>query len=117
MALVRHHSVGKIAFTGETRTGIEIMKAAADTMTRISLALGGKSPHVIFADADLARAIPSAVSAVFSNAGQDCCARSRVFIERSIYDRAGAALIEETGTLRTGDPPREWSQVGAMIYH
>ncbi len=117
MALVRHPGVGKIAFTGETKTGIEIMKAAADTMTRISLELGGKSPNVIFADADLARAVPGAVGAVFSNAGQDCCARSRVFIERPIYDRAMAALVEETRKLRTGDPLQEETQIGSLISH
>ncbi len=115
MALVRHPGVGKIAFTGETKTGIAIMKAAADTMTRVSLELGGKSPNVIFADADLARAIPSAVSAVFSNAGQDCCARSRVFIERSIYERAVTALVDAATRLRTGDPLREDTQIGSLI--
>lgn len=115
MALVRHPDVRKIAFTGETTTGIEIMKAAADSMTRISLELGGKSPNVIFADADLARAIPSAVAAVFANAGQDCCARSRVFIERSIYDRAVASFVQETRKLRTGDPLQEETQIGSLI--
>jgi betaine-aldehyde dehydrogenase len=115
MALVRHPDVRKIAFTGETTTGMEIMKAAADSMTRISLELGGKSPNVIFADADLARAIPSAVSAVFANAGQDCCARSRIFIERSIYDRAVASLVQETRKLRTGDPLQEKTQIGSLI--
>jgi betaine-aldehyde dehydrogenase len=115
MALVRHPDVRKIAFTGETTTGMEIMKAAADSMTRISLELGGKSPNVIFADADLARAIPSAVSAVFANAGQDCCARSRIFIERSIYDRAVASLVQETRKLRTGDPLQEETQIGSLI--
>jgi acyl-CoA reductase-like NAD-dependent aldehyde dehydrogenase len=94
MALVRHPDVRKIAFTGETTTGIEIMRAAADSMTRLSLELGGKSPNVIFADADPARTIPGAVVAVFSNAGQDCCARCRIFIEQSIYDRTVAALVE-----------------------
>lgn len=117
MALVRHPHVGKIAFTGETTTGIAIMKAAAETMTRVSLELGGKSPNVIFADADLTRAIPGAVNAVFSNAGQDCCARSRVFIERSIYDRAVAALVDETRRLRTGDPLEEETQIGSLISH
>lgn len=116
-ALVRHPHVGKIAFTGETKTGIEIMKAAAETMTRVSLELGGKSPNVIFADADLQRAIPGAVSAVFSNAGQDCCARSRVFIEQPIYERAVAALVQETGQLRTGDPLQEETQIGSLISH
>ncbi len=115
MALVRHPDVRKIAFTGETTTGMEIMKAAADSMTRISLELGGKSPNVIFADADLARAIPSAVSAVFANAGQDCCARSRIFIERSIYDRAVASLVQETRKLCTGDPLQEETQIGSLI--
>jgi betaine-aldehyde dehydrogenase len=115
MALVRHPDVRKIAFTGETTTGMEIMKAAADSMTRISLELGGKSPNVIFADADLARAIPSAVSAVFANAGQDCCARSRIFVERSIYDRAVASLVQETRKLRTGDPLQEETQIGSLI--
>jgi len=117
MALVRHPDVRKIAFTGETTTGMEIMKAAADSMTRISLELGGKSPNVIFADADLARAIPSAVAAVFANAGQDCCARSRIFIERSIYDRAVASLVQETRKLRTGDPLQEETQIGSLISH
>jgi betaine-aldehyde dehydrogenase len=117
MALVRHPRVGKIAFTGETKTGIEIMKAAADTMTRVSLELGGKSPNVIFADADLERAIPGAVSAVFSNAGQDCCARSRVFIERSVYEQALLALVGETKGLRTGDPLQEETQIGSLISH
>ncbi len=117
MALVRHPHIGKIAFTGETKTGIAIMKAAADTMTRVSLELGGKSPNVIFGDADLERAIPSAVSAVFSNAGQDCCARSRVFIERSVYDRAIAALVDETRRLRIGEPLQEETQIGTLISH
>ncbi len=115
MALVRHPDVRKIAFTGETTTGMEIMKTAADSMTRISLELGGKSPNVIFADADLVRAIPSAVNAVFANAGQDCCARSRIFIERSIYDRAVASLVQETRKLRTGDPLQEETQIGSLI--
>ena len=115
MALVRHPDVRKIAFTGETTTGMEIMKAAADSMTRISLELGGKSPNVIFADADLVRAIPSAVNAVFANAGQDCCARSRIFIERSIYDRAVASLVQETRKLRSGDPLQEETQIGSLI--
>lgn len=115
MALVRHPDVRKIAFTGETTTGMQIMKAAADSMTRISLELGGKSPNVIFADADLGRAIPSAVAAVFANAGQDCCARSRIFIERSIYDRAVESLVQETRKLRTGDPLQEETQIGSLI--
>lgn len=115
MALVRHPHVGKIAFTGETATGIAIMKAAADSMTRVSLELGGKSPNILFADADLSRAIPGAVNAVFSNAGQDCCARSRVFIERSIYDRTLAELVRETQRLQIGDPMDEGTQIGSLI--
>ncbi len=117
MALVRHPQVNKIAFTGETATGIAIMKAAAETMTRLSLELGGKSPNVIFADADLDLAIPGAVAAVFGNAGQDCCARSRVFIDRAVHDLAVGRLVEETRRLRVGDPMREETQIGSLISH
>jgi acyl-CoA reductase-like NAD-dependent aldehyde dehydrogenase len=115
MDLVRHPSVRKIAFTGETATGIKIMKAAADTMTRLSLELGGKSPNIIFADADLERAIPGAATAVFGNAGQDCCARSRVLVERSAYDRVVETFAQRAGALRVGDPLAEETEIGSLI--
>jgi len=115
MGLVRHPIVRKIAFTGETATGIKIMKEAAETMTRLSLELGGKSPNVIFADADLERAIPGAATAVFGNAGQDCCARSRVFVERSVYDRVVEMFVQRAGALRIGDPLADDTEIGSLI--
>ncbi|HEV8339290.1 MAG TPA: aldehyde dehydrogenase family protein [bacterium] len=115
MELVRHPIVRKIAFTGETATGITIMKEAAETMTRLSLELGGKSPNVVFADADLERAIPGAATAVFGNAGQDCCARSRVFVEGSAYDRVVEMLAQRAGGLRVGDPMAEETEIGSLI--
>ncbi|MBA2568750.1 MAG: aldehyde dehydrogenase, partial [Actinobacteria bacterium] len=85
--LVEHPDVAKIGFTGSTAVGREVMKGAAETIKRVTLELGGKSANVIFADADLEAAAASAPSAVFGNAGQDCCARSRILVERSAYDR------------------------------
>ncbi len=114
-ALVRHPQVRKIAFTGETATGIRIMKDAAETMTRISLELGGKSPNIIFADADLERAIPGAATAVYGNAGQDCCARSRVFVEKTVYDRVVEMFAQRAAALRVGDPLREETEIGSLI--
>ncbi len=115
VALVRHPTVRKIAFTGETVTGIQIMKEAADTMTRVSLELGGKSPNIVFADADLERAVPGAAAAVFGNAGQDCCARSRVFVEQRVYDRVVEAFTQRAGGLRVGDPLRDETEIGSLI--
>src|SRR5947208_3484056 len=85
-ALAGHPGVDKIAFTGETSTGVSILQLAAPNITRVSLELGGKSPNIIFADADLEKAAPAAVNSVFGNAGQDCCARSRAFVHRSIAE-------------------------------
>jgi betaine-aldehyde dehydrogenase len=84
-------------------------------MTRLSLELGGKSPNVVFADADLERAIPGAATAVFGNAGQDCCARSRVFVEGSAYDRVVEMLAQRAGGLRVGDPMAEETEIGSLI--
>jgi len=91
------------------------MKLAADTMTRISLELGGKSPNVIFADADLEHAAQSGVTAVYGNAGQDCCARSRVFVERSAYDRFAGLFIDAARALRVGDPLDPATEMGPVI--
>ena len=85
--LVEHRDVAKIGFTGSTEVGQQVMRGAAGTIKRITLELGGKSGNVVFADADLERAAASAPYAVFDNAGQDCCARSRIFVERGAYDR------------------------------
>jgi betaine-aldehyde dehydrogenase len=114
-AIVTHPLVGKVALTGETTTGAQIMKLAADTMTRISLELGGKSPNVIFADADLERAAHAATTAVYGNAGQDCCARSRVFIQRSVYDRVAAMFIDAARRLRVDDPMDPATEMGPVI--
>lgn len=114
-AIVTHPSVGKVALTGETTTGIQIMKLAADRMTRVSLELGGKSPNVIFADADLERAAQSATTAVYGNAGQDCCARSRVFIQRPVYERVAGLFADAARRLRVGDPLDVTTEMGPVI--
>lgn len=114
-AIVTHPAVGKVAFTGETVTGVQIMKLAADSMTRVSLELGGKSPNVIFADADLERAAQAATGAVYGNAGQDCCARSRVFVERAAYDRVADLFTAAARALRVGDPLDPATEMGPVI--
>ncbi|MDR7534449.1 MAG: aldehyde dehydrogenase family protein [Armatimonadota bacterium] len=114
-AIVTHPLVGKVAFTGETTTGIQIMKLAAETMTRVSLELGGKSPNVIFADADLERAAQAGVLAVYGNAGQDCCARSRVFVQRTVYDRFAALFVDGARRLRVGDPLDAATEMGPLV--
>jgi betaine-aldehyde dehydrogenase len=114
-ALVTHPGVDKISFTGETATGAGILKASADDIKRVSLELGGKSPNIVFADAEVERAARSSVLAVFGNAGQDCCARSRAFVEQSVYDRFVEAFIDETTKMRIGDPLDEATQIGPMV--
>jgi acyl-CoA reductase-like NAD-dependent aldehyde dehydrogenase len=113
--LVRHPGVDKIAFTGSTATGSEIMRLASDPIKRITLELGGKSPNVVFADADLADAIPSAVWSIFYSAGQSCEARSRVLVESSIYDEFVSSFSEAAGKLKVGDPLDAETQVGSLI--
>jgi acyl-CoA reductase-like NAD-dependent aldehyde dehydrogenase len=113
--LVRHPGVDKIAFTGSTATGSEIMRLASDPIKRITLELGGKSPNVVFADADLADAIPSAVWSIFYSAGQSCEARSRVLVESSIYDDFVSSFSEAAGKLKVGDPLDAETQVGSLI--
>ena len=114
-ALAAHPDVAKISFTGETATGREIMRAAAATIKRIGLELGGKSPNIIFADVDLEPVAAEAVASVFANAGQDCCARSRVIVERSIYEPFISAMAAATDALRVGDPLVETTQMGPLI--
>jgi hypothetical protein len=91
-ALTEHPDVDKVAFTGSTATGQRILRAAAGNLKRVTLELGGKSPDVVFADADLARAVPGAAMGVFSNSGQVCCAGTRIYAERPIYDEFVAGL-------------------------
>ncbi len=113
--LVKHPDVAKIAFTGSTEVGRGIAEGAAATIKRVTLELGGKSANVIFADADLEQAAASAPMAVFANAGQDCCARSRILVERSAVDRFMDALEEAVEALRVGDPLEEETEMGPLI--
>lgn len=113
--LVTHRLVRKIALTGSTATGTHIMKLAANDIKRVSLELGGKNPNVIFADADVEAAAAAAPMAVFANTGQDCCARSRVLVEESIYDTFLEAFVEATKKIVIGDPLDESTQVGPMV--
>ena len=113
--LVRHPGVDKVAFTGSTKTGAEIMRLAADPLTRVTLELGGKSPNLVFADADLASAIPSSVWSIFYAAGQSCEARSRVLVEKPLYDEFVAEFVAKAGSLKVGDPLDPETQMGSLI--
>jgi acyl-CoA reductase-like NAD-dependent aldehyde dehydrogenase len=113
--LVRHTGIDKIAFTGSTKTGGEIMRLASDPVKRVTLELGGKSPNLIFADADLADAVPSSVWAIFYAAGQSCEARSRLLVEQSHYDDVVAEVSELAGKVRVGDPLDPETQMGSLI--
>src|SRR5204862_6460043 len=113
--LVEHRDVAKIGFTGSTEVGRQVMKGAADSIKRVTLELGGKSANVIFADADLEAAAAAAPYAVFGNAGQDCCARSRILVEASAYDRFLELLVEATRGVRVGDPADDSTEMGPLI--
>jgi acyl-CoA reductase-like NAD-dependent aldehyde dehydrogenase len=113
--LVEHPDVAKIGFTGSTEVGRQVMQGAAETIKRVTLELGGKSANVVFADADLERAASSAPYAVFDNAGQDCCARSRILVEKSVYDRFLDLLVEATRRIKVGDPRDEATEMGPLI--
>jgi betaine-aldehyde dehydrogenase len=113
--MVEHPDVAKIAFTGSTEVGRRIGALASDSIKRVTLELGGKSANIVFADADLEKAAASAPLAVFGNAGQDCCARSRILVERSALDRFMEALEEAVDSLRVGDPLDPDTQMGPLI--
>ena len=113
--LVDHPDVAKIAFTGSTEVGRAIAAGAAATIKRVTLELGGKSANVIFADADIEAAAAAAPWAVFDNAGQDCCARSRVLVEHSVFDRFVALLSEHVSAIRVGDPLDPATEMGPLI--
>ncbi len=113
--LVRHPGVDKVAFTGSTQTGGEVMRLCSDPIKRLTLELGGKSPNLIFADADLASAIPSAAWSIYYSAGQSCEARSRVLVERSIYDDVVSQFTEKAQAVKTGDPLDTETQMGSLI--
>jgi acyl-CoA reductase-like NAD-dependent aldehyde dehydrogenase len=113
--IVEHPDVAKVAFTGSTEVGRRIAARAAETIKRVTLELGGKSANLIFADADLERAAAAAPMAVFGNAGQDCCARSRILVERSALDRFMEALEEAVEGIAVGDPLDESTEMGPLI--
>jgi aldehyde dehydrogenase (NAD+)/betaine-aldehyde dehydrogenase len=113
--LVRHPGIDKVAFTGSTRTGGEVMRLCSDPIKRLTLELGGKSPNLIFADADLDSAIPSSAWSIYYSAGQSCEARSRVLVERSIYDDVVTGLAEKATAIRVGDPLDPETQMGSLI--
>jgi acyl-CoA reductase-like NAD-dependent aldehyde dehydrogenase len=113
--LVDHPDVGKIVFTGSTEVGAQIMAGCAAHVKRVTLELGGKSANIVFADADLERAAAGAPMAVFDNAGQDCCARSRILVERSVYDRFMALLEPAVAGVRVGDPGSATTEMGPLI--
>ena len=113
--LVQHPDVAKIAFTGSTDVGKRIGALAAESIKRVTLELGGKSANIVFADADIEKAAASAPLAVFGNAGQDCCARSRILVERSALDRFMQALEKAIQALRVGDPLDDRTEMGPLI--
>jgi acyl-CoA reductase-like NAD-dependent aldehyde dehydrogenase len=113
--LVQHPDVAKVAFTGSTEVGKRIGALAAQSIKRVTLELGGKSANIIFADADLEKAAASAPLAVFGNAGQDCCARSRILVQRSALDRFMQAFEKSIKTLRVGDPLDDNTEMGPLI--
>ncbi|MGK2933304.1 MAG: aldehyde dehydrogenase family protein [Solirubrobacterales bacterium] len=113
--LVEHPDVAKIAFTGSTEVGRGIMAGAAATIKRVTLELGGKSATVVFADADIEAAAAAAPSAVFGNAGQDCCARSRILVEKSQVDRFLETMESAVNDLKVGDPLDETTAMGPLI--
>ncbi len=112
---VDHPDVRKVVFTGSTEVGAGIMAGCAATMTRVTLELGGKSANIVFADADLERAAATAPYAVFDNAGQDCCARSRILVERAAYDRFLELLEPAVKGVAVGDPTLPGTEMGPLI--
>jgi betaine-aldehyde dehydrogenase len=113
--LIAHPDVAKIGFTGSTDVGRRVMEGASHTIKRVTLELGGKSANLIFEDADLERAASSAPGAVFGNAGQDCCARSRILVQKSVYDRFVGLLVDATARYKVGDPEAQGTDMGPLI--
>jgi len=112
---VTHPAVRKIVFTGSTQVGKRVMAGAADQVKRVTLELGGKSANIVFADSDLERAAATAPYGVFDNAGQDCCARSRILVQRSVYDRFMELLEPAVKGVQVGDPGDEATEMGPLI--
>ena len=114
-ALVTHPDIAKVSFTGSTEVGAGIMRLCANNITRVSLELGGKAANVVFADADLERCVNASVFATFGNTGQDCCARSRVLVQRSIYEEFTQQFAHRTAALRVGQPLDETTEIGPLV--
>jgi NAD-dependent aldehyde dehydrogenases len=114
-AIITHPLVRKLAFTGSTEVGRRVMELGARDIKRVSLELGGKSANIIFDDCDFDRAVASAVSSSLGNAGQDCCARSRVLVQRSLYDRFAQALIVGFEHVNVGDPLADETEMGPLV--
>jgi betaine-aldehyde dehydrogenase len=114
-SIAAHPGIGKVAFTGETTTGQEIMRLASNNVKKISLELGGKSPNIVFADADLEKFAKESPYSVFDNTGQDCCARSRILVERSVQERVVELFAEATRNVKVGDPADEATEVGTLV--
>lgn len=113
--LTTHPLVEKVAFTGETETGREIMRSAAGSIKKVTLELGGKSPNIVFPDADLEEAVNGSLFAIFTNAGQRCTARTRLFLHKSIYDEFLSTYVEKVSQIRVGDPLDWETQMGPVI--
>jgi acyl-CoA reductase-like NAD-dependent aldehyde dehydrogenase len=114
-AIAAHPGVSKVAFTGETVTGQEVMRLASGNVTKVSLELGGKSPNIVFADADLERFGRESPYSVFDNAGQDCCARSRILVARPVYREVVERFVAGTAAVVVGDPSDERTEMGPLV--
>ena len=112
---VTHPEVGKVVFTGSTEVGKQVMRGAADQVKRVTLELGGKSANIVFADSDVAKAAATAPSSVFENAGQDCCARSRILVQRSVLDEFLSGLETSVKAFKVGDPRDESTDMGPLV--
>ena len=112
---ITNPDVRKVVFTGSTEVGKTIMRGAADQVKRITLELGGKSANIVFADADVEKAAASAPSSVFENAGQDCCARSRILVQRSVYEKFMEHLEPAVKAYAVGDPTLETTEMGPLV--
>lgn len=115
--VARHPDIRAITFTGETRTGADIMKAAADGIRAVSLELGGKNPAIVFADCDMEAALEGTTRSAFANAGQVCLGTERIYVERPVFERFVAGLAERAKGLRLGPPREPATQMGPLISH
>jgi aldehyde dehydrogenase (NAD+) len=114
-ALVQHPGVDKVAFTGSTMVGKEIMRNAADTLKRVTLELGGKSPNIVFADSDIDNAVKGAINGIFYGKGEVCCAGSRLFVESKVQDEFTDKLVQRAKKLQPGDPLHPKTRLGAIV--